>query len=106
MVEELSAREVAARLVGPDAPELIDVREPSEYQRARIVGAQLRPLSEAQTWLAELDPAKAYIFHCHSGVRSMNVAHYLRAQGFTRVFNLRGGIEAWSLEVDPNVPRY
>jgi rhodanese-related sulfurtransferase len=106
MVEELSAKEAAARLAGPDAPELIDVREPMEHRIACIDGAQLMPLSEAQTWLNTLDPAKAYVFVCHSGIRSMNVAQYLKRQGFDRVYNLRGGIQAWSLEVDPSVPRY
>lgn len=106
MVEELSAKEVAARLAGPDAPALIDVREPMEHRIARIEGAQLKPLSEAQTWLAELDPTKAYVFVCHSGIRSMNVANHLKRQGFQRVYNLLGGIDAWSLAVDPSVPRY
>lgn len=106
MIPEITARGLADRLRGPNPPRLIDVREPNEWQLCRIPGAELRPMSQILDWLAELDPAAETVLQCHTGVRSWQVAHYLQALGFTNVINLRGGIEAWSLEVDPSVPRY
>lgn len=106
MVPELSAKQLAEKLKAENPPQLIDVREPREWQMARIPGAQLKPMSQFQDWFGELDKSAEYVFQCHSGMRSMQVAAYLKAQGFQNVFNLRGGIEAWSLEVDPTVPRY
>lgn len=106
MVPEISVQELDARLRGPTPPLLIDVREPHEWAFCRIAGAQLRPMSQIRDWLGSLDPAAEIVFQCHSGVRSLQVAHYLQSQGFQRVYNLRGGIDAWSREVDPSVPRY
>lgn len=106
MVPEISARELDARLRGPTPPLLIDVREPHEWAFCRIAGAQLKPMSQIMSWLGALDPQAEMVFQCHSGVRSLQVAQYLQSQGFQHVYNLRGGIDAWSLEVDPSVPRY
>jgi len=77
-----------------------------EWHIARLPGAVLKPMSQAETWLDELEKTAEYVFYCHTGMRSLRVAAYLQAQGFQKVINLRGGIEAWSLEVDPTVPRY
>ncbi len=106
MVKDLTPRELADRLRGEDPPLLVDVREEREFQFARIAGAELRPLSQVQIWKDELDKAREIVLYCHSGSRSLSVAHYLTVQGYTRLLNLRGGIDAWSREVDPTVPRY
>jgi rhodanese-related sulfurtransferase len=85
---------------------LIDVREPLEYEMARIEGARLLPLSRFNEWAEELDPEVETVVMCHHGIRSAQVCAYLAQQGFTNVFNLEGGIDRWSCEVDRSVPRY
>ncbi len=106
MVPEINAPELAERLAAPDPPIVIDVREPDEYDYCRISGARLRPLGDIEVWEVELDPNAEYVFQCHTGVRSAQAAMYLQRRGFKRVYNLRGGIDAWSVFVDPKVPRY
>jgi adenylyltransferase/sulfurtransferase len=103
---EIAPGELASRLVGGEAPDMVDVREPHEYQIARIEGARLIPLGELAARLGELDSAREVVLYCHHGVRSMAALQELRRAGFRRLRSLRGGIEAWSLEVDPSVPRY
>jgi rhodanese-related sulfurtransferase len=105
-VEELSAPEVARRLRGPEPPLLIDVREPWEHGVASIEGARLVPLNTIPAALSTFDPARAYVIHCHHGVRSLMAAQFLKERGIRRVANLSGGIAAWSEEVDPSVPQY
>jgi adenylyltransferase/sulfurtransferase len=87
---------------------LLDVREPAEFEKARIEGARLLPLGELEARAAELEAwrERPIIVHCHRGGRSAKAARWLREQGFRDVSNLSGGIEAWSLTVDPSVPRY
>jgi rhodanese-related sulfurtransferase len=87
---------------------LLDCREPEEYAIARIDRARLIPMGEIPLRLAELEPwrDKPIIVHCHHGVRSLRVARFLREKGFPQACSMRGGIEAWSVEIDPNVPRY
>jgi rhodanese-related sulfurtransferase len=85
---------------------LLDVREPEELEQACVEGVIHIPMNEIPARLDELDRAKTITVMCHGGVRSMRVAAFLMAQGFDRVFNLRGGIDAWSREVDSTVPRY
>ena len=106
MVPELTAKQLAEKLKSDNPPLLIDVREPREWAVARIPGAVLKPMGQTPEWMTELDPQAEIVLQCHTGVRSLQVALYLKANGFTNVFNLRGGIEAWSREVDPSVPRY
>jgi rhodanese-related sulfurtransferase len=106
MVPELTARQLAEKLKGPNPPLVIDVREPFEYAICRIPGAQLKPMGETPNWMNDLDPEAEIVLQCHTGVRSLQVAMYLQRNGFKNVVNLRGGIEAWSVEVDPSVPRY
>jgi monothiol glutaredoxin len=84
---------------------LYDVRTPQEREIARIEGSTLLDMPARDRILA-LDRDTPLVFHCHHGVRSQQAAEYFLAQGFTRVANLRGGIDAWSSEVDPKVPRY
>jgi sulfur-carrier protein adenylyltransferase/sulfurtransferase len=85
---------------------LLDVREPYEFEIARIDGAELIPLGQLQARWKELDPSKEIFVICHSGMRSEQAAEFLRSGGFSNVANVVGGIDAWSQEIDPDVPRY
>jgi rhodanese-related sulfurtransferase len=85
---------------------LIDVREPWEYNIAKIEGAQLMPLGSLGTEYKKLDPNEEIVIHCHMGMRSMDATQFLLQQGFKNVKNLTGGINAWSMQVDPSVPKY
>lgn len=103
---EISVRELKERL-DADAPLiLLDVREPHEYELARIEGARLIPLGEVPLRLEELDRGREIVVHCHSGVRSAYAVQLLQNAGFEGALNLAGGIDAWSVEIDPSVPRY
>jgi rhodanese-related sulfurtransferase len=97
----------AAVLLREKKARLIDVREPWEVATARIDGALTIPMGEvAARAHQELDPDEHVVVFCHAGVRSMNVTVWLRNQGFEQVQSMRGGIDAWSREVDSAVPRY
>lgn len=85
---------------------LIDVREQIEFEMARIENSELLPLSEFANWHETLNPAENLVFICHHGVRSAQVCAFLAHGGFENIWNLSGGIDAWSIEVDRNVPRY
>ncbi len=85
---------------------LLDVREQWEYELARIEGAKLIPLGELQQRVHELDPESEIIVYCHHGIRSFHATMFLRQMGFEKAQNLAGGIDAWSMKVDPSVPRY
>lgn len=106
MISEITVRELADKLKGPTPPLVIDVREPHEFEYARIEGAQLRPLGQIMAWASEFDKEAELVLQCHTGSRSMYAAQFLQRLGFKRVANLKGGIEAWSIQVDPSVPRY
>ncbi len=100
---------LAAGSSAPSSEEfvLLDVREPWEYQTAHIQGSALMPMGDVPSRaFHELDPEARIVTVCHHGVRSMNVAVWLRNQGFENAQSLRGGIDAWSAEVDPTIPRY
>jgi rhodanese-related sulfurtransferase len=97
----------ASTLLKTSASRLIDVREPWEFATAQIEGSVLIPMGEVPARAhQELDPEEHLVVLCHHGMRSMNVTVWLRNQGFEQVQSLRGGIDAWSAEVDPAVPRY
>ena len=87
---------------------LIDCREPDEFNFARIQGSRLIPMQELPSRLSELEPfrEKRIVTHCHHGGRSKRVTDWLRQQGFSGAQNMTGGIDAWSLQVDPTLPRY
>ena len=86
---------------------LLDVREPWESQTAKIEGSVLMPMGDVPGRAhQELDPEARIITVCHHGMRSLNVAVWLRNQGFSQAQSLRGGIDLWSASVDPGVPRY
>ena len=105
-VQQLSPRELAERLAGESKPTLLDVREQWEYDIAHLPNSRLVPLSELQMTVATLNKNDDFVVMCHSGMRSEMAAQWMQAQGFSRVANLAGGIEAWSLTVDPSIPRY
>jgi adenylyltransferase/sulfurtransferase len=107
-VKEISASEVKARRDRGEPFLLLDVREPGEHETARIEGATLIPLGELESRAGELADWKdrPVVAHCHHGGRSAAACQILSRAGFTDVSNLVGGIEAWSLTVDPSVPRY
>ncbi len=87
---------------------LLDCREQSEYELVRIEGATLVPMSEITQRVAELEAYrdKHIVVYCHHGGRSLQVTHWLRRQQFPRVQNMTGGIDAWSVAIDPELPRY
>ena len=85
---------------------LVDVREPHEWEICRIDGASLIPLKEIEGRVGELDPDNEIILYCKGGIRSMKALKLLQAQGFSNLKSLRGGISAWSKEVDSNIPQY
>ncbi len=104
-VLQMSARDLKAKLDAGEPLELIDVRGPEERAIASIAGA--RAWDEAtDRHLDSLPKDTMIVCHCHKGGRSQQAAEYLRRKGFTNVHNVTGGIDAWSLEVDPKVPRY
>jgi rhodanese-related sulfurtransferase len=103
---EISAADAAALLRAKRA-RFIDVREPWEVATAHIEGSLLMPMGDVPGRAhQELDPDEHVVVFCHAGVRSMNVTVWLRNQGFEQAQSMRGGIDAWSREVDPSVPRY
>jgi len=105
-VEEISAGELKRRMDDGIALEVIDVRDPHEWEICRIPGTRLVPLGTLAERLHEFDSSKTYVMHCKSGIRSAKAIAQLRRAGFKRLLNLRGGVLAWSREVDPSVPTY
>jgi rhodanese-related sulfurtransferase len=110
--QPISARELQQKLQHGEAIQLVDVREEGELELARLPYAVLHlPLSRSAEWLAsvpgQLDPDRPVAVLCHAGLRSWNFACWLIEQhGYHQVWNLEGGIDAWSVTVDPGVPRY
>ena len=85
---------------------VVDVREPDEYEIAKVDGVPLLPLSQLTERFTELDPNQQYYLHCKAGVRSMKALSFLRQQGFKYVKSVKGGINAWAEEIDPDIPSY
>lgn len=106
MVKQLSALDLNARIERQDPLILLDVREPHEYQYARIESSVLIPLNQIPQRMTELDPLQQTVVICHHGVRSQMAAQFLVKSGFQNIANLSGGIDAWSCECDDLVPRY
>ncbi len=105
--DEVTVQDMQAALRDPSLGiRVIDVREPDEYQIARIEGVSLYPLSVLPQRFTELDANQQLYIHCKSGVRSMKALRFLREQGFKHVKSVKGGISAWSDEIDPSVPKY
>jgi adenylyltransferase/sulfurtransferase len=103
---EVTVEEAQRLLFGPNPPQLIDVREMDEYAVCRIEGSRLIPMNTVPARLGEIPQDIPVLVQCHHGGRSMKVTQFLRAKGYNRVSNVKGGIDAWSLKVDPKVPRY
>jgi molybdopterin/thiamine biosynthesis adenylyltransferase/rhodanese-related sulfurtransferase len=105
--DEVTVQEMKRALDDPKLGiKIIDVREPDEFEIARVEGVPLLPMSQIAQRFTELDPNQQYYISCKAGVRSMKVLHFLREQGFKYVKSVKGGISAWSEEIDQNVPRY
>jgi adenylyltransferase/sulfurtransferase len=104
-VPEIEPRELKARLDRGDDLYILDVREPHEYQICNL-GGHLIPLGELPRRAHELDSSREIVAHCRSGKRSAEAVDFLRKAGFRKIWNLKGGILAWSDQVDPSVPKY
>jgi rhodanese-related sulfurtransferase len=106
---EIAPAEVKRLLDSGDPVFLIDVRQPEEHQIARIEGSELVPMNTVpaalQTLEGHADEGELIVF-CHHGMRSLNVVNWLRGQGIGNCRSMSGGIEQWSVEIDPSVPRY
>lgn len=107
-VLSLSARELADWLADATRPPpvLLDVREGWEFEHCHLPGARHVPMGEVPAQLDEITAAPTVVCICHHGMRSLQVAAYLARQSEGQVFNLRGGVDAWSIEVDAALPRY
>ena len=106
-MQEITATELSNRMNTEEDVQLIDVRQPDENAFASIEGAKLIPLGEIVRRMDELDPNRETILHCKAGGRSAQAIEMLKKAGYTgELRNLKGGITAWSNEVDPKVPKY
>ena len=105
-IGEILPEQLNERLSRGERPVILDVREPEEIAIARLPTAIHIPMGEIPSRVGELDPEAETIVVCHHGIRSAQVAIYLARLGFERVSNLTGGIDLWSLKVDPALPRY
>jgi rhodanese-related sulfurtransferase len=107
-MKQISAPDLQAWLAdgARPAPGILDVREPWEVERSALAQAVMIPMRDIPARAGELDRQRPWVVFCHHGARSMQVGLYLEAQGFADVSNLAGGINAWSMLVDPSVPRY
>lgn len=106
VVQQLTVSALQAQLAKPEPPVLLDVREPREFEYAHIAGSILIPLQQLPTRGQELKTDNAIAIICHHGMRSQSAAEYLVSVGFSKVFNVVGGIDAWSIHCDESVPRY
>ena len=105
-VPAISVHDLKRKRDAREAIQLIDVREPFEFEIARIDGAKLIPLGQLANRLHELKQNGQTVVHCHTGMRSAQAVQMLRQSGFTNVYNLEGGIDAWANEIDPAVQKY
>jgi rhodanese-related sulfurtransferase len=104
---EITPEAVKAKLDHAEIVTLLDVREPWEFETAAIANSKLIPMGDVPSRAnQELDPEDHIVVLCHHGVRSMNVTVWLRQQGFEKVQSMRGGIDAWSRQIDGKVPMY
>jgi adenylyltransferase/sulfurtransferase len=107
MIEEISATDLKSRMDAGEDIQLIDVRQPEEWAFAKIEGAKLIPLGEIMGRMGEIDENRETVLHCKMGMRSARAIEAMQKAGFKgRLKNLKGGITAWSNEVDPRIPKY
>lgn len=109
-IQTIGAVELSAWISGQEAdkpaPVILDVREPWEFETCHLADSLHIPMGEVPSRFSEIDQAVPVVCLCHHGVRSLQVAYFLVNQGFQNVYNMRGGIHAWSLEVDNKLPTY
>ncbi len=105
-ITQCNAEQVKQRLENGEPLVLLDVREPNEFAFAKIQGSIHIPLRALPERVDELDKEKDIVVICHHGMRSQQACFFLEQYGFNRLFNLKGGIDAWSIKCDPTVPRY
>jgi rhodanese-related sulfurtransferase len=103
---ELTVQELRDLIASGRTPVIVDVREPWEFDLGHIAGSVLMPLGELPERMAELDQAAETVTICHTGRRSLQAAHFMHASGFGRVRSVKGGVEAWAVQVDPTMARY
>ncbi len=105
-IPEIDVQRLHERLEGGSSIVLLDIREPSEWAICRIEGARHLPLSEIGKRIGEIPADRPVVAICHHGVRSELLVRRLRALGYDRITNLRGGIDAWARRIDPTMRRY
>lgn len=106
-MEQWSATQLKERLDAEGAaPVLLDVREPNEFEYCHIDGSLHMPMASVPARVSELDRDAETVVICHHGGRSMQVAMFLKQQGFSNVINLAGGVSGWARQVDPSMPQY
>jgi adenylyltransferase/sulfurtransferase len=106
-MQEITATELKQKMDAGEEVQIIDVREENEYNYAKIPNAKLIPIGQILDRMDELDPSRETVLHCHAGGRSARAIEALKQAGYKgELSNLKGGITAWSDEVDPNVPKY
>jgi adenylyltransferase/sulfurtransferase len=103
---EITPQEVKAKLQNGAKLLLVDCREPWEWETCRIEGAQLMPKASVPLHIRSIEAAEEVVVYCHHGRRSLDVVAWLRAQGVEQALSMAGGIDRWSQEIDPAVPRY
>lgn len=103
---EITPQELKQRQERNEELVILDVREPWERQAASILPSTHIPMADIPARLQELDPDQHIVVYCHHGVRSLSVTDWLRKQGFEKAQSMSGGIDQWSLEIDPSVQRY
>jgi rhodanese-related sulfurtransferase len=108
MIRQMSVQDLARRLQGGERVHLLDVRQPWEHELVALPESQLIPLGELVQRLDEIqpEPGLPVVVYCHHGIRSLSGAALLQTAGFPEVYSLAGGIDAWSLLIDPRLPRY
>ncbi|HVF10805.1 MAG TPA: rhodanese-like domain-containing protein, partial [Abditibacteriaceae bacterium] len=105
-IEQITARQLKEMLDSGRKITILDVREPQEWDIVHFPNAKLIPLGEVPERMNELDTADEIIVHCHHGMRSARAIAFLQKMGFQKLKNLAGGIDAWAVNVDPDLPRY
>lgn len=105
-MEDITPHELKDMLAQTNAPKVIDVRQDWEYQKCHIDGSHHIPMDQIEDNIDRLDPDEPIVVVCHHGMRSFQVAQYLVQSGFSNIYNLAGGIDAWAREIDPAMEQY
>ena len=106
MIQQITVQELKSQIDKNEKILILDVREPEEYQLCKIPNSKLIPLKEIPERLTEIDNSESIIVYCHSGIRSAQATLFLKKNGYPNVKNLIGGIDSWSIHIDPDVARY